>query len=596
MLDHLAKPAIAAGAWEPWASGHRRAGRTSPNVSAKLSGLVTEADWDTGRPRPAAVRRPRARVRARPPAVRLRLAGVHAGRDLHRGGGVGRGCCVDDLSTSEQAVFGRTRRDRRLRAGRRQRTGDAVKVDLAYGETRPRDRRPRRRTTVVTPRQLDASGPTSARALQARPPQPDRGSHRCAIECVQDRRWPSRCATAPASAAPRSMVPAAPRRAGRHHRSRRHRRAGRDRHPSWEHRRRAGRDVGQEVLERVRVVNHDARDASMLHWVGRLAGDVPVALNRQRGSMQTSGSRPASSSPTSSPGSAGARRWWRPGWPGSRRCWLSTTPVESATRRPHGGSPSAIPSTTLSAPSRRPTGRRLRDRRAPRPKAADRRGLRWRPPRGARRPRVRPPGTWPWCRCPAAFDVVVTTNAGYPLDQNLYQCVKGMSAGASVVRSGGTVICAAECRDGFPDHGSYRDVLSSEPTPARCSAPSRRRPETIPDQWQAQVQARVQARARVLMHTGGLTDADLEVAHLEPVADVSAAVRDELARHGPEATLCVLPEGPADDPLRGGDEMKLAAHRSRRVTSGPRCSDRDGRAARPVRAGARHRPGPSQPG
>ena len=59
------------------------------------------------------------------------------------------------------------------------------------------------------------------------------------------------------------------------------------------------------------------------------------------------------------------------------------------------------------------------------------------------------------------FDIVVTTNSGYPLDQNLYQAVKGMSAAAEVVRPGGTIICAAECRDGLPDHGSYGALLRS---------------------------------------------------------------------------------------------------------------------------------------
>ena len=51
---------------------------------------------------------------------------------------------------------------------------------------------------------------------------------------------------------------------------------------------------------------------------------------------------------------------------------------------------------------------------------------------------------------PAPFDVVLTTNSGYPLDQNLYQAVKGMSAAAKIVKRGGTIICAAECRDGLP--------------------------------------------------------------------------------------------------------------------------------------------------
>ena len=65
----------------------------------------------------------------------------------------------------------------------------------------------------------------------------------------------------------------------------------------------------------------------------------------------------------------------------------------------------------------------------------------------------------------APFDVVVTTNSGFPLDQNLYQAVKGMSAAYQVVKPGGLIVCAAECRDGFPDHGSYREVLASAASP-----------------------------------------------------------------------------------------------------------------------------------
>src|SRR6476620_478252 len=63
------------------------------------------------------------------------------------------------------------------------------------------------------------------------------------------------------------------------------------------------------------------------------------------------------------------------------------------------------------------------------------------------------------------FDIVVTTNSGYPLDQNLYQAVKGMSAAAKIVKDGGTIICAAECRDGIPNHGAYGQILSSQPSP-----------------------------------------------------------------------------------------------------------------------------------
>ena len=68
------------------------------------------------------------------------------------------------------------------------------------------------------------------------------------------------------------------------------------------------------------------------------------------------------------------------------------------------------------------------------------------------------------------FDIVVTTNSGYPLDQNLYQAVKGISAAAEIVRDGGTIICAAECRDGLPEHGSYAALLASRDRPKSCCA------------------------------------------------------------------------------------------------------------------------------
>ena len=146
-------------------------------------------------------------------------------------------------------------------------------------------------------------------------------------------------------------------------------------------------------------------------------------------------------------------------------------------------------------------------------------------------------------RVDAPFDVVVTSNSGYPLDQNLYQAVKGMSAAAEVVRDGGTIICAAECRDGLPEHGAYADLLAQRSTPAGLLALIATSPVTIPDQWQVQIQARVQGRARVLVRTDGLTPGQLRRAHLEAVDDIGGLVRD-LVRGRQDARVCVLPEGP----------------------------------------------------
>src|SRR5204863_4914805 len=92
---------------------------------------------------------------------------------------------------------------------------------------------------------------------------------------------------------------------------------------------------------------------------------------------------------------------------------------------------------------------------------------------------------------PGPFDVVLTTNSGYPLDQNLYQAVKGMSAAAKIVKPGGTIICAAECRDGLPNHGSYGAVLASQPNPAALLAMINAPGYAAPDQWQVQIQAQI---------------------------------------------------------------------------------------------------------
>jgi nickel-dependent lactate racemase len=152
------------------------------------------------------------------------------------------------------------------------------------------------------------------------------------------------------------------------------------------------------------------------------------------------------------------------------------------------------------------------------------------------------------CAVDGLFDIVVTTNSGFPLDQNLYQAVKGISAASTIVKPGGLIICAAECRDGFPDHGSFRDVLASSPTPQQLLASISNRTETVPDQWQVQVLARILCQARVGFYTDGLTADDLRSAHLIPVSDIAATVAAELERVGPAGRVCVLPEGPQTIP------------------------------------------------
>jgi nickel-dependent lactate racemase len=141
----------------------------------------------------------------------------------------------------------------------------------------------------------------------------------------------------------------------------------------------------------------------------------------------------------------------------------------------------------------------------------------------------------------APFDVVVSTNGGYPLDRNLYQAVKGMAAAERIVADGGIIVLAAACVDGVPASGAFAEVLAGA-----------RRPEDLIsagggpelDRWQAQVMGRVLQRARVWLHSDGLTDQMTRRAQMRPIGDLSAAVAAAVAEQGPGARVAVLPEGP----------------------------------------------------
>lgn len=146
------------------------------------------------------------------------------------------------------------------------------------------------------------------------------------------------------------------------------------------------------------------------------------------------------------------------------------------------------------------------------------------------------------------FDIVVTTNSGYPLDLNLYQTVKGMSAAAEIVRAGGDIVVASECSDGFPAHGKYRWLLEQGSTPDELLAMIQRPGFSVHDQWQVQIQAQIQKKARVFVHAGGLSSDNLRAAHFIPTGDVQATVRDLVNERGGSASICVLPEGPQTIP------------------------------------------------
>lgn len=140
------------------------------------------------------------------------------------------------------------------------------------------------------------------------------------------------------------------------------------------------------------------------------------------------------------------------------------------------------------------------------------------------------------------YDVVLTTNSGYPLDQNLYQCVKGMSAARQIVRQGGAIVMAGACEDGLPSHGRYAELLARGGSPQGVLDLLAQPGFTAQDQWQVQIQAMIQLYADVYVYSDGLSDEQIVGALFTPCRDLAgtlSALREQVGER-----ICILPEGP----------------------------------------------------
>lgn len=145
------------------------------------------------------------------------------------------------------------------------------------------------------------------------------------------------------------------------------------------------------------------------------------------------------------------------------------------------------------------------------------------------------------------YEIVVTTNSGYPLDLNLYQGVKGMSAAARIVKEGGTIILACECREGVPAGSPLDQLLCSAASPEEILTMLATPGFVRPEQWQAQIQALIQRKAHVLVYSS-LPDEILRRAHLAPCHDIGATVANCLKKADSGARVAVLPQGPLTIP------------------------------------------------
>ncbi len=150
------------------------------------------------------------------------------------------------------------------------------------------------------------------------------------------------------------------------------------------------------------------------------------------------------------------------------------------------------------------------------------------------------------------FDIVIGSNSGYPLDLNLYQSVKGMSAASQVVKDGGSIIIGADCWDGIPAHGEYGKLLLEADNIESLLETVRSPGFSRQDIWQAQIQALICQKADVYFYSENLTDGQIRGALLKPCRSIEATVNELLNKYGRGASICVLPEGPLTIPYVHG--------------------------------------------
>ena len=141
-------------------------------------------------------------------------------------------------------------------------------------------------------------------------------------------------------------------------------------------------------------------------------------------------------------------------------------------------------------------------------------------------------------------DIVISTNGGYPLDQNVYQAVKGMTAAEATVNDGGVIIMLAKSNDGIGGDHFYHQLADEEDINKTMNIfLSRGRNETIPDQWQTQILLRILMKAKVI-YVSEMADEVVEKMHMIPAHSLEEAITKAKKMVPKEnITLTAIPDG-----------------------------------------------------
>ena len=141
-------------------------------------------------------------------------------------------------------------------------------------------------------------------------------------------------------------------------------------------------------------------------------------------------------------------------------------------------------------------------------------------------------------------DIVVTTNGGYPLDQNIYQAVKGMTTAECLVKRNGVIIMLAESGDGHGGDEFYKTFQEQKnPDIIMSDIMGRGRNETIPDQWQSQIFARILQHAKII-YLSNAPDEMVRDLHMIPAKTFEQALEMAVALTGlSNPAITVIPDG-----------------------------------------------------
>ncbi|MBP2655869.1 MAG: hypothetical protein H6Q73_3438 [Firmicutes bacterium] len=142
-------------------------------------------------------------------------------------------------------------------------------------------------------------------------------------------------------------------------------------------------------------------------------------------------------------------------------------------------------------------------------------------------------------------DIVITSNGGYPLDQNIYQTVKGMSAAEATVKQGGVIIICSACNDGHGGEAFYKWFAEEAGGAQKVMDKIMKieAAETIADQWEAQILARIQLKATVIIVTDCCDHKFIEAMHMKAAKTLPEAIDMAKSIAGEAATFTVIPDG-----------------------------------------------------